>query len=69
MLMSGIVHTCKWKSTRLCRIWTKYKNFSKEQKVTDFINDFGFSLYAILSTCYIIITSEKWSEVQQSKCW
>ena len=31
----------------------------------DLTNNLGFSLYAVLSTCYEVTTSERWNKVQE----
>jgi len=47
------------------KIWTKYKNLSKKQRIVSFVNDLGFSLCTALSTCYMVTTLESWSKVQE----
>ena len=37
----------------LCGVWTKYGILFKEQRAV------SFSLYAMLSTCYMVATSKK----------
>ena len=43
----------------LCGVWTKYGILFKEQRAVSFVNDLGFSLYAMLFTCYMVATSKK----------
>ena len=44
---------------RLYRVWTKYRNLFKEQRVSDFVNDLGFILCIMPFTYYVVTTLER----------
>lgn len=62
--MSGTVYTWEQNSTQLYESCTKYENLYKEWEVTDFVNDFDFSLYTIASACHMIAALEGWNRIR-----
>ena len=49
-----------WKLVyNMYKVWTKYRNLFKKQKVVDFVNNLSFNLYIILFAYHIAVTSEK----------
>ena len=62
MLLSDVVYTWEQKSVVVLEFCTKYE---KEQEVTDFVNNLGFSLYTMLSIYYRIATLEEWIEFKR----
>ena len=43
----------------LYRVWTKYVNLSKEQRVSGFVNNLGFILCIMPFTYYVVTTLER----------
>ena len=55
--MSGIVYTREQKSIRLTQRYVEYVNFVLSD--ANLWNNLGFSLYTMLSVCYMVTTSNK----------
>ena len=55
--MSGIVYTREQKSIRLTQRYVEYVNFVLND--ANLWNNLGFSLYTMLSVCYMVTTSNK----------
>jgi len=55
--LSGTVHIRRWKSMRLAWRYIEYVNSVLGD--INLWNDLGFSLYAVLSACYVVITLDE----------